>query len=65
MCSRYFNKRYEKALKMLEEDKFKSKEEIINYCRKQVEKNYNSLTDYEIIRDLLIEKYEEIYYLPF
>ena len=63
--SKYFNMRYNKALKMLENDEFNSTDEIINYCRKQVEKNYNSLSDYEIIRDLLIEKWEDIYYLPF
>ena len=65
MCSRYYNKRYEKALKMLENDEFGSIEEIVNYCKKQVEKNYNSLCDYEIIIDKLIKKWEDTYILPF
>lgn len=65
MCSRYYNKRYEKALKMLENDEFGSIEEIVKYCKEQVEKNYNSLCDYEIIVDKLIEKWEDTYILPF
>jgi len=65
MISRYFNKRYNKALKMLENNEFGSIDDIVNYCKKQVEKNYNSLYDYEVIVDKIIEKYEEMYYLPF
>lgn len=51
-----FNKRLQKALKQ----DFKSTEEVVKWCRKEVSKNYSErkVTHYQNIADYLIYKLE-------
>lgn len=47
--TKYFNRRYRKIEKLIKEGKIKNQNELITFAKNEVIKNYNCLSDYEII----------------
>lgn len=49
--TKYFSRRYKKIEKLIKDGKIKNQEELITFAKKEVIKNYNCLSDYEILID--------------